>query len=131
MPVASRTRRLGDDARRLDRANNPANTTRWLANVDFMIYPIEGTSWNDVPGVYIFAGQQWPGGHWYPVYVGQADSFADCLPDHERREEALLVGATALHVRETWSEAEREDLKRQLIERYQPELNILYRGAPQ
>ena len=49
-------------ARWPDETRNMANIVRWLDEVDFMVYPIRGTTWNDVPGVYIFAGQRWPGG---------------------------------------------------------------------
>ena len=113
--------------RRFDETLNMANTVRWLDEIDFMVYPIQGTTWNDVPGVYIFAGQRWPGGHWYAIYVGQTDSFADRLPGHEREAEALLMGATAVHARGIQLQVERGTLERQLIEKYQPELNSLYR----
>ncbi len=115
-------------ARRLDETRNMANTVRWLDDADFMVYPIQGTTWNDVPGVYIFAVQRWPGGHWYPIYVGKTESFARRLPSHEREAEALEMGATAVHARGVQLGTEREILERVLIEKYQPELNILYRG---
>ena len=115
-------------ARRLDETGHMANTVRWLEDIDFMVYPIQGTTWNDVPGVYIFAGQRWPGGHWYPIYVGKTESFAKRLPGHERETQALLMGATAVHARGVQLGTQRETMERLLIEKYQPELNILYRG---
>ena len=105
------------------------DTVRWLDSVDFMVYPIAGTSWNAVPGVYIFAGQRWPGGHWYAIYVGQTESFASRLASHEREAEALQMGATAVHARVIPSETERQVLEQRLVETYQPELNVLYRNT--
>ena len=106
-----------------------ANTVRWLDAFEFMVYPIQGTHWNAVPGVYIFAGQQWPGGHWYAIYVGQTRSFASRLPGHKREAEALLMGATAIHARVVQLEAERNTMEQLLIDKYQPELNVLYRES--
>lgn len=111
-------------ARRLNKIRKMANTVRWL-DVEFLVYPIHGATWNHVPGVYIFAGQRWPGGNWYPIYVGKTESFANRLPDHERETEALRMGATAVHARGVQLEADRSALERRLIEAYQPELNIL------
>ena len=120
--------------RRHDETRNTVSTVGWL-DVDFLLYPVQGVTWNHVPGVYIFAGQRWPGGRWYPIYIGQTESFASALPQHEREAEALLMGATAVHAHVLQPETERETLKRLLIEKYQPELNILYRepqaGTPQ
>ena len=102
------------------------DTALWLG-AEFLVYPIHGTTWHEVPGVYIFAGQRFPGGAWHAVYVGQTVSFANRLADHPRTAEALQVGAVAIHARVIPTETERTSLERQLIEAYQPELNLLYR----
>ena len=43
-----------------------------------------GSDWNDVAGVYIFAGlsadRQW----WQAKYIGQTTSFAARIPSHDR-----------------------------------------------
>lgn len=99
------------------------NTARWL-DEDFIVYPVHGVTWNSIPGVYIFAGQQWPGGRWYAIYIGKTGSFSDRMPNHEREVEALAKGATAIHARVIVSEDERNQVEQLLIEKYQPELNL-------
>ena len=113
--------------RQPDETSHMANTVLWLGNVSFIVYPIQGTTWNDVPGVYIFAGQRRPGGDWYPIYVGKTKSFAERLLRHDREGEALQMGATAIHAKIVQPAVWRIALERDLIENYQPELNVLHR----
>lgn len=94
----------------------------WLGS-RFFAYPPR-TEWHDVPGVYIFAGIN-TNSEWYPIYVGQTDSLAERLRNHEKWWEAQRLGATHIHAKTVWSRAQRLSLERQLILAYEPQLNQL------
>ncbi|TXT21074.1 MAG: hypothetical protein FD138_4110 [Planctomycetota bacterium] len=82
----------------------------------------QDANWRDLPGVYIFCGinhQQ----RWIAHYVGQTDSFAERLPNHERWLEARQLGATHVHARVVSPMATRDQVERELIRGYQPRLN--------
>ena len=96
----------------------------WLT-YDFEVYDTN-TTWNDVPGLYIFTGLN-QDNLWVPLYVGQAGSFADRLPGHERWEEARQLGATHVHARVERLAANRDTAEALLIEHYQPVLNVQHR----
>ena len=100
---------------------NDRATISWVG-YDFSVYPIEGTPWYDVAGVYIFAASR-PDGSWYPVYIGETESFARRLYHHERQPEAVRHGATTVHTRVVLSQIERRALERHLISIFQPLLN--------
>ena len=87
----------------------------------FNIYNLEGTHWNAVAGVYIFASSQYQ--QWRAVYIGQTDSFANRLPNHEQRSNAISYGATHIHVLAEPNLNLRETIERHLIHTYQPFLN--------
>ena len=120
----ARVRPLGKQAQQM------SNTVRWL-DTDFTVYPLLGTNWNAVPGVYIFAGQRYgPQGRvWYAIYVGQTESLAARLTNHDRSQEALRAGATAIHACVAPLPEQRVDLERRLIQVFQPELNVRYLSA--
>lgn len=94
---------------------------------DFTSYDPTQTNWNDVPGVYIFAGKSTDGRWWRAKYVGQTSSFATRLGpgnnNHERWPEAERKGATHVHARVVKNEIERRSLETMLIESYDPPLN--------
>ena len=79
-------------------------------------------NWNAVPGLYIFAGLN-SEGRWAALYIGQAESLADRLPNHERWQEAVRLGATHVHARVVPQAATRDAVERELIQAYQPRLN--------
>lgn len=101
--------------------NWPISQTQSL---EFQIYN-QNTSWNAVSGLYIFAYQS--GAHWYAVYVGQADNFANRLPAHERLSEAVQNGATHIHAKVVSQQAQRNQWEKQLIQHLQPLLNVQHR----
>jgi excinuclease UvrABC nuclease subunit len=82
-----------------------------------------GAAWNDVPGIYIFCGIN-AQNQWAPLYIGQAESFAARLPTHERWQEATQLGATHVHAIVVPQANTRQALEAQLIQAYQPRLNI-------
>ena len=94
---------------------------------DFNSYDPTQTNWNDVPGVYIFAGMSTDGRWWRAKYVGQTSSFATRLgpgiSSHEHWQEAKRQGATHVHARVVQNEIERRSLELMLIETYNPQLN--------
>ena len=99
-----------------------SETASWLEH-DFTVYR-HGDDWNEVAGLYIFAAPDLIDGGWLPLYIGQALSFAERLPNHENWPEAAILGATHIHVRVEPDESLRLDLERRLIRAYQPHLNV-------
>ena len=93
-------------------------------SLSFEVYE-QMPTWNNVPGLYIFARPTTGG--WNAVYIGQADSFADRIPTHERLQEAVQLGATQIHALVVHSKVERGRLERQLIQWLQPHLNKQHR----
>jgi excinuclease UvrABC nuclease subunit len=76
-----------------------------------------------IAGIYIFAGitNQY---QWRALYIGQASSFRDRLPNHENWNPAVRLGATHIHVMVVPQAASRHIVEAQLIEAYQPALNV-------
>jgi len=94
---------------------------KWLT-YGFEVYDPETTTWNDVAGIYIFAGLTPKG--WRPFYIGQAESFKDRIPNHENWPAAVRLGATHVHARVVPLAANRDTIEEELIEAYQPALNV-------
>ena len=94
---------------------------------DFTSYDPTQTNWNDVSGVYIFAGTSADGRWWQAKYIGQTTSFRARLGpgnnSHERWQEAIRQGATRIHARVVQNEIERRSLEQMLIETYNPPIN--------
>lgn len=99
-------------------------TCNW-SGYEFPMYDMYG-SWNDVGGVYIFAGLA-PNGRWNAYYIGITDSFRARLPNHERWAEAVRLGATHVHALAVPLEATRQAIERQLIAAHGPPLNTQHR----
>jgi excinuclease UvrABC nuclease subunit len=102
-----------------------ADTVTWLTH-EFVVYAQACTTWHDVAGVYIFCGLT-PQRQWRAYYIGQADSFQSRLPGHERWDEAARLGATHVHARVVPQAASRDTVERELIQAYQPPLNVQLR----
>ena len=83
----------------------------------------------DEGGNYMFV-RQLPNGNWLPVYIGVADSLRSRLPTHEQLAEAQRLGATHVmtHTNPAGSQA-RLDEERDLIQKWNPALNIQHRRA--
>ena len=97
------------------------STCNW-AGYTFNVYNPSTTTWHDVSGIYIFAGldrQQ----RWVAVYIGQATSFANRIPNHERGTEAGQLGATHIHAIVVPKGTDRDIIEAMLIRMYQPPLN--------
>jgi excinuclease UvrABC nuclease subunit len=97
---------------------------KWL-EYEFTVYEAGGT-WNEVPGIYIFAGQN-ATKQWVPLYIGQASSFKDRLADHDQWNAAARAGATHVHARVVVLQADRDAIEAQLVRSYQPRLNTQLR----
>ena len=100
-------------------------TVCWLDHDFDVFHSIDG-AWNSVPGVYLFAGIN-SAGNLYPVYVGETESLAERLPNHERWQEAVREGATQIHAKVVRPEQARLDLQKALIRAYSPRLNVKHR----
>lgn len=64
----------------------------------YEIYLIEGTTWNDVKGNYIFAKESKPQ-NWEALYIGETESFKDRIPNHNELPCIQLNKGTHVHVR--------------------------------
>jgi excinuclease UvrABC nuclease subunit len=90
---------------------------------EFEVYDPDNTKWNDVAGIYIFTGLN-ARGLWVPFYIGQAKSFADRIPNHANWSAAARLGATHVHAMVVPLAANRDKIEAELIEAYQPALNV-------
>ena len=100
-------------------------TVNWLT-YSFSIFDMDGTTWNEVSGIYIFSGIQ--NNFWYAKYVGVAESFKNRLgPSHEQWAAARRMGATHVHAMVVRQAATRLLIERELIQKLQPPLNTQHR----
>ena len=88
----------------------------------FEVYEYSG-NWNAVGGIYIFAGQDGAGG-WQAYYVGQTNSFATRIPNHENWLEATGYGATHVHALVEGNALRRSAIEEQLIAQLNPPINV-------
>ena len=94
------------------------------------VYPYDvfqlNTSWNDVPGNYIFAKRN-SSGNWVPLYIGETVSLKNRLTPlsgHENWPCASRNGATHIHAHSSSpSLATRRSEESDLISRFQPACN--------
>ena len=103
-------------------------TVSWKGH-EFSVYQ-RGTDWNEVASLYIFAGllkddQGKP--VWHPFYVGRCKTFSGYIPTHRKWSEAELLGATHVHAITVKDAERRAEIERDLIQSYQPPLNIQLR----
>ncbi len=97
-----------------------ADKVTWLTH-EFSVHE-HGANWNAAAGIYMFCGinQQ---NQWFPLYIGQASSLAERVPNHERWQEAVRLGATHVHAKAVSQQATRDQIEAALILAYQPRLN--------
>lgn len=98
-------------------------TANW-SGYEFTVYT-ENTNWNEVGGIYIFCGVN-PQNQWVPIYIGQADSFRNRIPQHEQWNPAVRLGATRIHALVV-GQQQRDVIEQQLIQLYQPRLNVQHK----
>ena len=101
-----------------------SDIVRWLS-YDFTVY-LQGGEWNNVAGIYIFAGLDQEG-LWKPYYIGQCDSFHSRIPSHEQWGAARSLGATHVHAMAVPLVADRDKIERALIQAYRPPMNTQFR----
>ena len=103
-------------------------TVSWQGH-EFSVYQ-NGTDWNEVAGLYIFAGRV-KGAQgttvWRPFYIGQTQNFSTRLPTHEDWPEAQRLGATHVHAMTMKNSESRTEVERDLVQSYQPRLNVQLR----
>ena len=104
-------------------------TIEWAApdgrKLQFGVYD-HGGNWLDVSGVYMFCRRE-ANGTYTPLYIGQASSLKDRLPQHEQWSPAVRKGADSVHVAVLSSQADRDYFEPALIQHFQPELNIQHK----
>jgi len=102
-----------------------SNTINWQspnrAILSFGVYQ-HSDNWNDVSGIYMFCRQE-QNNSYTPVYIGQAASLKDRLPQHEQWNPAVQKGASTVHAAIVSSQDDRDLFERQLIQQFQPILN--------
>ena len=96
--------------------------TQWLSYW-FEVYDPEITRWNDKAGIYVFAGAT-PQNYWKALYIGQTESFSSRIPNHKNWASAARLGATHVHALVVPLAANRDSIEAELIEAYQPALNV-------
>jgi hypothetical protein len=94
--------------------------------LEFIIYDPNNTTWNQAPGLYIFAYLVSPG-KWRALYVGKTDDFSDRLPYHPRWSEATQLGATHVHALVIERGGIRDNAEELLIQQLQPPMNVQLR----
>lgn len=102
-----------------------SNNVTWAGH-EFGIFNHSG-QWSTVSGVYIFTGIN-AQNQWVPLYIGQASSFSERLPNHERWSEAQQLGATHVHAMVVSRQDDRDRIEQHLIQAYQPQLNTHLRS---
>jgi len=94
----------------------------WLKKYEFEVCE-QDANWNEVAGIYIFTGLN-ARNLWVPFYIGQAKNFQDRIPNHENWKAAVRLGATHVHAMVVSQAAMRDKIEKELIEAYQPSLNV-------
>lgn len=86
------------------------------------------SNWKHVSGLYMFCRQEL-NGTYIPLYIGQATSLKDRLPNHEQWSPAVRKGADSVHAVVVPSQADRDYFEECLIRQYQPNLNVHHKIA--
>lgn len=95
---------------------------------EYWIYA-PGTAFVSKGGNYGFA-KRLANGNFVPLYFGQADNLGSRLSSHERWPDAIRLGATHMMAHTTPAgEKARLDEERDLIQRWDPPLNVQHRRA--
>lgn len=88
---------------------------------------LDASAIKDEPGNYVFV-KRLANGNFFPLYFGQASSLRARLPTHEVWPVAVQRGATHVMAHTTPAgEKARLDEERDLIQRWNPELNSQHR----
>ena len=102
----------------------------WL-DYEFRVYDFN-VDWGTVPevgGVYIFAIFEESSWKWFPLYLGETESFAARIPVHEKLGQLRQLRMSHVHVLEVKDEAERKAIEKDLLQSYSTRLNREYRVA--
>ena len=91
-------------------------------NYQFQVYDIDACP-AGAEAVYIFA--KFEAGIYVPIYIGRAESLSQRLSGHERRAEAIRLGARYLlvHTPGRGARVAFDEAERRLIHHYAPALN--------
>lgn len=78
------------------------------------------------PGVFLFAGHS--ARRWQAIYAGETNDLRSRAPGHETLPEAILLGATHIHLARVLDPNVRRSLAERLVFMYGPAMNAA--GAP-
>jgi hypothetical protein len=102
------------------------NIANWISPagevISFHIYSYTD-DWNDVGGIYLMCKFDTLQKLWIPIYIGQAGSFKDRIPNHEQWHPSVRLGAQKVLAVVEPSQSKRDALERMLIQRLNPPLN--------
>lgn len=91
----------------------------------FLDNPFDASSIQSEAGNYMFVMLTNTG--WVPVYIGIADDLSDRIPNHDKRLEAAILGATHVmaHLQPSFILRSAEEVD--LIQHFQPALNVQHK----
>lgn len=102
-----------------------------MDKVFWRTYPFDvcehGGCWNEVGGIYIMTGLNFPLNLWTAQYIGETDNYHSRIPSHGMWPLAVRLGATHVHAMVVEQEATRLAIERELIEAFQPPLNTQHK----
>lgn len=102
-------------------------TSRTGQTLRFQVCRFEG-AWLEVPGVYLFCRRD-SSGQYQPVYVGQTECFRTRFANHHKWPAASRAGAAFVLACRVSDSRLRLALERELIARFNPELNEVLNSA--
>jgi hypothetical protein len=94
----------------------------------FKAYNYHGQWKYNEGGLYIFAKYNHLGHRWLFFYIGKTNSFGSRLNNHPRWDEAVRLGADIVLAIVINHDNIRSELEKELIQRYQPCLNEVYKS---
>ena len=92
----------------------------------FEVYDPNPRRWEFVGGVYIFCSRN-NQDQWIPYYVGQTENMHSRIRRHEKWRPAQQEGATDIHVKAVPDKSLRERIEHELVQIYQPPMNVQLR----
>ena len=84
--------------------------------------------WNEVAGIYMFCRLE-SQGTYTPLYIGQAGSLKQRIPQHEQWPRAVQQGASFVLAALVPIQIDRDNIERQLIQHFNPTLNTQHKNA--
>ena len=101
-----------------------SDMVKWLSptgrELNFQVFS-KNEGWNHVGGIYMFC--DFKNKNYIPLYIGQTESFANRLPNHEKLQPAIKIGAKFILAAVESNKKNRDTVESLLIKEFQPVLN--------